>query len=52
MSLGFLQKAQGLLDAIPGLIDKRKMGGKDLPTEVFIKKKRKSSFSIQESREC
>ncbi|OCH93858.1 hypothetical protein OBBRIDRAFT_789896 [Obba rivulosa] len=32
-------KAQQLLDEIPGLIDKRKIGGKDLPTEVFIKKK-------------
>lgn len=33
-------QAQKLLDAIPGLIDKKKIGGKDLPTEVFIKKKR------------
>ena len=30
-----------MLDAIPDLIDKRKMSGKDLPRpEVFIKKKR------------
>ncbi|KAJ3526621.1 hypothetical protein NM688_g8239 [Phlebia brevispora] len=32
-------QAQKLLDAIPNLIDKKKIGGKDLPTEVFIKKK-------------
>jgi len=31
--------AQKLLDKIPSLIDKKKIGGKDLPTEVFIKKK-------------
>jgi hypothetical protein len=37
--LGNKDKAQQLLDAIPGLIDLKKMGGKDLPTEVFIKKK-------------
>ena len=35
-------KAQELLDKIPELIDKKKIGGKDLPTEVFIKKKRAS----------
>ncbi|KAH6902081.1 mitochondrial outer membrane protein IML2 [Coprinopsis sp. MPI-PUGE-AT-0042] len=38
-SLGDITKCQELLDAIPGLIDKKKVGGKDLPTEVFIKKK-------------
>lgn len=32
-------KSQELLDKIPELINKRKVGGKDLPTEVFIKKK-------------
>jgi len=32
-----------MLDAIPDLIDKKKMSGKDLPTEVFIKKKRMSA---------
>ncbi|KAF6750566.1 mitochondrial outer membrane protein IML2 [Ephemerocybe angulata] len=37
-AIGNMDKAQELLDTIPGLIDK-KMGGKDLPTEVFIKKK-------------
>ncbi|PPQ84113.1 hypothetical protein CVT24_002376 [Panaeolus cyanescens] len=39
ISLGNVAKAQELLDAIPELIDKKKMTGKDLPTEVFIKKK-------------
>ena len=38
-SLGNKEKAQQLLDAIMGLIDMKKMGGKDLPTEVLIKKK-------------
>ncbi|KJA17945.1 hypothetical protein HYPSUDRAFT_218539 [Hypholoma sublateritium FD-334 SS-4] len=38
-SLGDMEKAQSLLDAIPNLIDKKKISGKDLPTEVFIKKK-------------
>ncbi|KIY46455.1 hypothetical protein FISHEDRAFT_66458 [Fistulina hepatica ATCC 64428] len=33
-----IQKAQSLFDAIPQLIAKRKISGKDLPTEVFIKK--------------
>ncbi|KAI0664762.1 outer membrane protein Iml2/Tetratricopeptide repeat protein 39 [Cubamyces menziesii] len=39
ISLGNYEKAQELLDRIPDLIDKKKIGGKDLPTEVFIKKK-------------
>jgi hypothetical protein len=39
-SLGDMEKAQNLLDAIPDLINKKKISGKDLPTEVFIKKKR------------
>ena len=30
-----------MLDAIPDLIEKKKISGRDLPTEVFIKKKRK-----------
>ncbi|KAL1748947.1 hypothetical protein HDZ31DRAFT_59834 [Schizophyllum fasciatum] len=34
-----MDRAQELLDAIPGLIEQRKLTGKDLPTEVFIKKK-------------
>ncbi|KAJ3561115.1 hypothetical protein NP233_g10392 [Leucocoprinus birnbaumii] len=37
-SLGNNDKAQSLFDAIPGLMAK-KIGGKDLPTEVFLKKK-------------
>ncbi|KAF8993782.1 hypothetical protein BDQ17DRAFT_1431489 [Cyathus striatus] len=37
-SIGDLKRAQELFDQIPKLIDK-KVGGKDLPTEVFIKKK-------------
>lgn len=36
--MGNNDKAQKLFDAIPGLIDK-KIGGKDLPTEVFLKNK-------------
>ncbi|CDO73644.1 hypothetical protein BN946_scf185014.g114 [Trametes cinnabarina] len=39
VSLGNFEKAQQLMDRIPDLIDKKKIGGKDLPTEVFIKKK-------------
>jgi tetratricopeptide (TPR) repeat protein len=39
-SLGNIEEAQRLLEATPAQIDKRKIGNKDLPTEVFIKKKR------------
>ncbi|TCD67048.1 hypothetical protein EIP91_000610 [Steccherinum ochraceum] len=39
ISLKEYEKAQKLFDAIPDLLDKKKIGGKDLPTEVFIKKK-------------
>ncbi|KAJ3810168.1 hypothetical protein F5876DRAFT_42348 [Lentinula aff. lateritia] len=39
ISLAHSAEAQRLLDAIPSLLDKRKMGGKELPTEVLIKKK-------------
>ncbi|SJL17453.1 related to Mitochondrial outer membrane protein IML2 [Armillaria ostoyae] len=39
ITIGKLDKAQELFDAVPGMIDKRKMGGKDLPMEVLIKKK-------------
>ncbi|KAI0373047.1 hypothetical protein BV20DRAFT_1050450 [Pilatotrama ljubarskyi] len=39
ISLKNYEKAQKLLDHIPELIEKKKIGGKDLPTEVFIKKK-------------
>ncbi|EGN95882.1 hypothetical protein SERLA73DRAFT_113602 [Serpula lacrymans var. lacrymans S7.3] len=38
-SLQNYDKAQELFDKIPDLLDKRKLSGKDLPTEVFIKKK-------------
>ncbi|KAL1944788.1 hypothetical protein VTO73DRAFT_3218 [Trametes versicolor] len=39
ISLKNYEKAQELMDRIPEAIEKRKIGGKDLPTEVFIKKK-------------
>jgi hypothetical protein len=35
-----------MLDAIPDLVDKKKISGKDLPTEVFIKKKRKLAADV------
>lgn len=38
--MGDLDKAKELFEQIPALLDKKKIGGKDLPTEVFIKKKR------------
>lgn len=38
-SLGNFEEAQRLLEATPAQIDKRKIGNKDLPTEVFIKKR-------------
>lgn len=38
-SLGNFEETQRLLEATPAQIDKRKIGNKDLPTEVFIKKK-------------
>ena len=38
---GDRERAQGMLDAIPALLEKRKgPGGKELPTEVYIKRKR------------
>ncbi|KAI0077111.1 hypothetical protein K474DRAFT_1662044 [Panus rudis PR-1116 ss-1] len=39
ISLKQYDEAQKLLDQVPELVDKKKIGGKDLPTEVFIKKK-------------
>jgi len=39
LSIGNFAKAQKLYDDIPTLIEGKKIGGKDLPTEVFIKKK-------------
>jgi len=35
-------RAQNLLDKIPDQLDKRKLSGRDMPTETFIKKKRSS----------
>lgn len=46
ISLKDYDKAQELLDKVPELIEKRKLGGKDLPTEVFIKKKRAHCFCL------
>lgn len=43
MSLKNYEKAQKLFDSVPELLEKKKIGGKDLPTEVWIKKKRKSA---------
>ncbi len=34
-----MMKAQKLLGTVPSLLDRRKIGGRDLPTEVFIKHK-------------
>jgi thioredoxin-like negative regulator of GroEL len=39
ISLGNYEKAQELLDQVPALLEKKKLSGKDLPTEVFIKKR-------------
>lgn len=49
--MGDLKKAKELLDAVPALLDKRKLGGRDLPTEVYIKKKRKSRNSYSRRNE-
>ena len=38
-SLKDYKKTQELFDTIPSLLEKKKINGKDLPTEVFIKKK-------------
>jgi len=43
-SLDNYEKTQTMLDMIPDLIDKKKISGKDLPTEVFIKKKRTLAY--------
>lgn len=45
-SLGNLDKAQAMLEMVPDLIEKKKVKGKDLPTEVFIKKKRQCLFGL------
>ncbi|OSX65485.1 hypothetical protein POSPLADRAFT_1134175, partial [Postia placenta MAD-698-R-SB12] len=39
VSLKNYVKAAELFEAIPALLDKKKIGGKDLPTEVWIRKK-------------
>ncbi|KAJ7851272.1 hypothetical protein B0H14DRAFT_3137428 [Mycena olivaceomarginata] len=39
VSLGNRAKAQELFDALPELLRRKKVGGKDLPTEVWIRKK-------------
>ncbi|KAF8498327.1 outer membrane protein Iml2/Tetratricopeptide repeat protein 39 [Gautieria morchelliformis] len=41
LSLGNVEKARTILDNVPQLLDRigRKIGGRDLPTEVFIRKK-------------
>ncbi|EKM55265.1 uncharacterized protein PHACADRAFT_208778 [Phanerochaete carnosa HHB-10118-sp] len=39
VSLKNYEKAQKLFDDVPELLEKKKIGGKDLPTEVWIKKK-------------
>ncbi|KAF7358792.1 Mitochondrial outer membrane protein IML2 [Mycena sanguinolenta] len=38
-TLGNRDKAQELLDAVPELLQRRKAGGKNVPTEVLIRKK-------------
>jgi len=40
-------KAKELFDTIPNLIDRRKINGKELPTEVLIKKKREAWFQFR-----
>ncbi|KAG2150637.1 outer membrane protein Iml2/Tetratricopeptide repeat protein 39 [Suillus bovinus] len=42
-SLKNYNRAQKLLDKIPDQLDKRKLSGRDMPTEIFIKKKRSLS---------
>ncbi|KAI5121532.1 hypothetical protein M0805_002592 [Coniferiporia weirii] len=39
VSLGNRAKAKELFDEVPALLEKRKIGGKDLPMEVLIRKK-------------
>jgi hypothetical protein len=39
IALGDHVKAKELLDQVPKLLEGKKIGGKDLPTEVFIKKR-------------
>lgn len=44
VSLGDRRKAKEFLDEIPKLLERKKIGGKDLPTEVFIRKKREQAI--------
>ena len=44
ISLGDREKAKELFGKVPTLLDKRKYGGKELPTEVLIKKQ--SNYDI------
>lgn len=39
ISIGNYKKAQELLDQVPSLMEKRRLAGRELPTEVLIKKK-------------
>ena len=45
ISIGDLDQAQKLLDKIPSALNK-KIGGKDLPTEVLIRKKCKFAYRV------
>ena len=41
---GKSRQSASYLEMVPDLIEKKKFGRKDLPTEVFIKKKRQYLF--------
>jgi len=43
--------AQSLLDSIPELLEKRKLAGRDLPSEVFIRKK-VAFYKRKQTRRC
>ena len=43
LALGNLVQAKALLDRMSQALDKRKIGGRELPSEVFIRKKSESS---------
>jgi hypothetical protein len=47
MAANDLDRAQELLDKVPSLLDKKKIGGKDLPTEVYVRKKSKNPGRCQ-----
>jgi len=44
LAAGNTEKAQKMFDVIPEVIERKKIAGRELPTEVFIKKKRRFSF--------